>query len=174
MKIYSFLLVFCTIAGCGSQPSINSNYSDSSYKTVLLPHMKGDTANYVHKTFLSAFESNTDVRFINHELIVETSIELGLGANIHNASLSTLRLIAKQLEAQAIMLGYVKSGAISISSSSSIHSTIQLDLIDVNSGQTITTSTVDESMTLRERGSSLENATLDIIARYERVFARLN
>lgn len=172
MKFFFLATLIISLAACSTQPNISSKFSSVDYSVVLLPRLTGDTSQYVYKQLIAAFSSNQNVRIIGLEDIKLINYAVASTAT-QNMSLSSLQLLAKELGAQAILIGRVKSGAMSILSSTTINSSIQLDLFDAASGEMITTASADESMLLRERRSSLEAATQDIIMQFESVFARL-
>ncbi|WP_371193069.1 hypothetical protein [Glaciecola sp. SC05] len=173
MKLFASIILCLILSACSSQARIHKNFANIDYERILLPHIKGDTANYVYKKFIDEFEAHPNLKIIGHDRILAVSIKLGLGSNIQGASFSTLQAIAKELDAEAIVLGNVKSGAMSISSSLQIYSNIDLELIDIKSAKVVTSASVDEEMTLRERGSSLKSATENIIRQYQTIFAQL-
>jgi hypothetical protein len=93
--------------------------------------------------------------------------------SLKTASAATLQRLARELNAQAFFKGHVKSGAMSISDSSTIHSSIQLNLIDVKTGDIIFSSLAQESSASRFMldSSSLEIATNKTISQYSNILS---
>lgn len=174
MRLLSIFILAFVLFGCGSTSSINPSYANNDYSLVLFPQIEGDTANYVHKRFSAHFADKQNVSLISYDEIDSSMKTLGFTTEQYKLTIAQLQSIAELHGAQGILFGKVKSGARSITSSIDIDSSIELALVDVQSGVKVVGEAVEETMSLRERRSVLRSVSDEIISRYDKIFDKIN
>jgi len=123
---------------------------------------------------LFGFADKQNVSLISYDEIDSSMKTLGFTTEQYKLTIAQLQSIAELHGAQGILFGKVKSGARSITSSIDIDSSIELALVDVQSGVKVVGEAVEETMSLRERRSVLRSVSDEIISRYDKIFDKIN
>lgn len=173
---YSFVLfIIVFLLSCGSTSSVAPEFSDTKYHRVMLSSIQGDTADYVSSRLLKALSEQSQIEIIGPLQVQEMSAAAGIQAPRSNSSKADLMRVAKALEAQAFFIGRVRSGAMAISESTTIHSSIELDLIDTSSGELMVGHIEDDTSVSRMMldSTSLSNVTVKTVEKYQKVFDKV-
>ncbi|MFC4699416.1 hypothetical protein ACFO4O_04500 [Glaciecola siphonariae] len=154
---------------------VSDTFANTQYERILFTHLSGDTANYVYKRLLDELGGSTQIELINHEQALMAAKALQLGSQLSTLRPNELAAVAKYLNAQAYFTGQVRSGAMAITESTTIHSSIQLDLVDVQSGKTMTSSFVEQTSVSRMmlESQSLKDAATKTAQRYAKTLQSL-
>jgi hypothetical protein len=170
-----FLCGFFLLA-CGSTPSVHGKFSNTQYQRILLPKIPGDVSDYVNKRLIQDLNTINSIEILGPADIQALATEMKLVLPNYTPTVDEMRNFAKKLEAQAFILGRVRSGAMAISESTTIHSSIQLELIDTATGEVMASSFEEDSSLspLMLSSKSLENVTTKATGDFREVIRSLS
>jgi hypothetical protein len=129
----------------------------------------------VGSRLLDGLSKQSQIEILGPVQVQEMSVAAGIPAPRSNADKAELMRVAKALGAQAFFMGRVRSGAMAISESTTIHSSIELDLVDTSSGELMIKHIADDTSVSRMMldSTSLSNVTVKTVKKYQSVFDKV-
>ncbi|WP_395343295.1 hypothetical protein PN836_003085 [Ningiella sp. W23] len=154
----TFLVVVFAVFSCSSTSGGSTNHPSKQYQRIIIQPFVGDTSKYVQNYITKALSEFHEI--LTSENIGNKDTLKLINARTNKQDLEVLSSACKGQSADAILLGQVKSGAVAISESARVLSTIKTAFFDCELSAIVFSSLKEEETNVyRERRSSLREVT---------------